>query len=196
MLQNQYFIRLTVTSVCLFTLKDTMIIPVTWNNCHVSLALMKVQFLLKDAWSSDCCIDNSLQVSLSLSLFFFSGLVRRERGQLRKTWLWMPTLPPHCFPLVWSNRSGLWKRWIIILLGDKAKDADRPRTDGQLVRAGQRAGLGRLPFHGVTEQRAGLDFTSGGEPSNKKSLNKKFKLPSNDYRMPEAYTEQGNKKEL
>ena len=32
---------------------------------------MKVQFLLKDAWSSDCCIDNSLQVSLSLSLFFF-----------------------------------------------------------------------------------------------------------------------------
>lgn len=29
---------------------------------------MKVQFLLKDAWSSDCCIDNSLQVSL---LFFF-----------------------------------------------------------------------------------------------------------------------------
>lgn len=113
--------------MCLFTLKDTMIIPVTWNNCHVSLALMKVLFLLKDAWSSDCCIDNSLQVSLSL---FFSHLVRRELGQLRKTWLWMPALPPHCFPLVWSNRSGLWKRWIIILLGDKAKDADRPCTDG------------------------------------------------------------------
>ena len=174
--------------MCLFTLKDTMIIPVTWNNCHVSLALMKVQFLLKDAWSSDCCIDNSLQVSL---LFFPPGLVRRERGQLRKTGLWMPALPPHCFPLVWSNCSGLWKKWIIILLGDKAEDADTPPTDGQPVRAGQRVGPGRLPFHGATQQRAGLDFTSGGEPLTEKSLNKKFKLPSNDYRMPETHMKQG-----
>lgn len=72
-----------------------------------------------------------------------------------------------------------------------AEDADTPPTDGQLVRAGQRAGLGRLPFHGAPQQRAGLDFTSGGEPLNEKSLNKKFKLPSNDYRTPETHMKQG-----
>ena len=120
--------------------------------------------------------------SLSLFFFFFlsTGLVRRERGQLRKTGLWMPALPPHCFPLVWSNLSGLWKKWIIILLGDKAEDADTPPTDGQLVRAGQRAGLGRLPFHGAPQQRAGLDSWS------QKSFHGIRKILSSNHKLREG----------
>jgi hypothetical protein len=47
--------------------------------------------------------------------------------------------------------------------------------------AGQGEGLGRLPFCGEKQQRAMPDFTSRREPLNHKSLNKKFKLSSNNY---------------
>lgn len=85
--------------MCLFTLKITVITPVTWNNCHVSLLLMKVQFLLKDAWSS-----NLLYWQQPAS-FSSSGLVNKAQEQFRKTGPRIPSLPPHCFPQAWGK---LW----------------------------------------------------------------------------------------
>lgn len=143
---------------CLFTLKDDNTSdPV---NCHGSLALMKVQFLLKDAWSSDCCIDNSLQILFSFPWSSEEG----ERGQLRKTGLWMPALLLTASSGV-KQPSGLWKKWIIILLGDKAED-DTPPTDGQLVRqVREQAWETALPRSPTAEGRA-RNFYKWREPLN------------------------------
>lgn len=141
--------------MCLFTLKDAMITPVTSNNCHVSWLLMKVPFLLKDAWSSNCGIDSSLQVSVYL------GLIEKARELFRETAPSSFLLPPG-MKQQWRLKEEMNRYFPSVI-------RHRMLTHNllmELVMAGQRGAPGRLPFHGTPQQRAMLGFTSRREPLN------------------------------
>jgi len=72
-----------------------MITPVTSNNCHGSLLLMKVQFLLKDAWSSNCPGDR----------LFFRARERRSKEQFREPVPSSSLLPPGMKQQFWLKEE-------------------------------------------------------------------------------------------
>lgn len=90
--------ELSLPRACLH-LKSTVITPVTSNNCRVSLLLMEVQFLLKDARSSNCCHDCGRQV------FVFWGLGKKQQEQLRETVPSSLLLPPGLNPQLWLQEE-------------------------------------------------------------------------------------------
>lgn len=128
----------------------------TSNNCHVSLLLTKVQFLLKDAWSFNCQGDSGQQV------FVFSARGKKEQEQFRERVLSSLLLPPGMKQQFWLEEE--MNHYFPFVIRQRML-THSPLTD-KPVMAGQRGGLGTLPFHGATQQRATLGFPSGREPLN------------------------------
>lgn len=138
--------ELSLPRACLH-LKSTVITPVTSNNCRVSLLLMEVQFLLKDAWSSNCCHDCGRQV------FVFWGLGKKQQEQLRETVPSSLLLPPGLNPQLWLQEE--MNHYFPFVIRQRML-THSPLTAAGPGRSERRPGDTALPRRDTAEGNAGL----------------------------------------